>query len=71
MQTALGDLQDLRMLVLTFERLLEERPDAVLPILCSLVCEARDQAWLRWLDASAALRSAKGRQGLLQLQVNC
>ena len=70
MQTALGDLQDLRMLVLTFERLLEERPDAVLPILCSLVCEARDQAWLRWLEASAELRTAAGRQRLRQLQFN-
>jgi hypothetical protein len=58
------------MLVLTFERLLEERPDAVLPILCSLVCEARDQAWLRWLEASAELRTAAGRQQLLQLQFN-
>lgn len=71
MQTALGDLQDLRVLMLTLERLLEERPDAVLPILCSLICEARDQAWLRWLNVSAELRSATGRQRLLQLQFNC
>jgi CHAD domain-containing protein len=71
MQTALGDLQDLRVLMLTLERLLEERPDAVLPILCSLICEARDQAWLRWLNVSAELRNATGRQRLLQLQFNC
>ena len=70
MQTALGDLQDLRVLVLTLERLLEERPDSVLPVLCSLICEARDQAWLRWLEASAELRTAAGRQQLLQLQFN-
>jgi CHAD domain-containing protein len=68
MQTALGDLQDLRVLVLTLERLLEERPDAVLPVLCSLICEARDQAWLRWHEASAQLRTAAGREALLSLQ---
>jgi CHAD domain-containing protein len=68
MQTALGDLQDLRVLVLTLERLLEERPDAVLPVLCSLICEARDQAWLRWHEASAQLRTAAGREALLALQ---
>jgi hypothetical protein len=50
--------------------LLEERPDAVLPVLCSLICEARDQAWLRWLEASAELRSPVGRQQLLRLQFN-
>jgi len=70
MQTALGDLQDLRVLVLTLERLLEEQPDGVLPVLCSLICEARDQAWLRWLEASAELRTPAGRQRLLQLQLN-
>jgi hypothetical protein len=56
--------------VLTLERLLDEQPDGVLPVLCSLICEARDQAWLRWLEASAELRTPAGRQRLLQLQLN-
>ena len=70
MQTALGYLQDLRVLVLTLERLLDEQPDGVLPVLCSLICEARDQSWLRWLEASAELRTPACRQRLLQLQPN-
>lgn len=70
MQAALGELQDLRVLMLTLERLLEEQPDAALPSLCSLILEARDQAWTAWLAASAALRTAAGRQGLLKLQLN-
>ena len=70
MQAALGELQDLRVLMLTLERLLEERPDAALPSLCSLILEARDQAWTAWLAASAELRTAAGRQGLLKLQLN-
>ncbi len=70
MQAALGELQDLRVLMLTLERLLEEQPDAALPSLCSLILEARDQAWTAWLAASAELRTAAGRQGLLKLQLN-
>ena len=70
MQTSLGELQDLRVLMLMLERLLEERPDAVLPSLCSLILEARDQAWQSWLEASAELRTAAGRQRLLNLQLN-
>ena len=70
MQAALGDLQDLRVLMLTLERLLEEPPDAALPSLCSLLLEARDQAWRTWLAASAELRTAAGRHRLLNLQLN-
>ncbi len=70
MQTSLGELQDLRVLVQTLERLLEDRPDVVLPSLCSLIVEARDQAWLSWLEVSAEMRTAEGRAQLLRLQFN-
>ncbi len=70
MQATLGELQDLRVLMHTLERLLEERPDAALPSLCSLILEARDQAWSSWLAASAELRTAPGRHRLLSLALN-
>lgn len=69
MQTSLGELQDLQVLVQTLARLLDGAPDAVMPCLCSLITEARDQAWLRWLDVSAEFRMPEGRQRLLSLQV--
>ena len=69
MQTVLGDLQDLQVLVHTLERLLEAAPDSVMPCLCSLILEAQDQAWQRWLLLAADLRTVEGRQGLLQLQL--
>ena len=69
LQTVLGDLQDLKVLVLTLERLLEAPPDSVMPCLCSLVLEAQDQAWQSWRERSAPMRSAEGRQALLKLQL--
>ncbi len=63
MQTVLGDLQDLQVLVHTLERLLEAAPDSVMPCLCSLILEAQDQAWQRWLlrqQTCALLRAARG-----------
>ena len=68
-QTVLGDLQDLQVLVHTLERLLEAAPDSVMPCLCSLILEAQDQAWQRWLLLAADLRTLEGRQGLLKLQL--
>jgi CHAD domain-containing protein len=69
LQTSLGDLQDLQVLVATLERLLEGAPEAVMPVLSSLIFEARDQAWTTWRHASADLRTLAGRQRLLSLQV--
>lgn len=69
LQSNLGELQDLQVLMSTLERLLDGAPDAVMPVLCSLITEARDQAWLNWLTASADMRTRAGRQGLLRLQV--
>jgi CHAD domain-containing protein len=69
LQSHLGELQDLQVLVSTLERLLDGAPDAAMPVLCSLITEARDQAWLSWLQASADIRTPAGRQGLLRLQV--
>lgn len=69
MQTALGDLQDLRVLFSTIERLLDQAPDVAMPTLCSLIFEARDQAWQRWLHVSSTLRSVDGRQQLMRLQL--
>jgi CHAD domain-containing protein len=69
LQTVLGDLQDLKVLVLTLERLLEAPPDSVMPCLCSLVLEAQDQAWQSWRERSAPMCSAEGRQALLKLQL--
>lgn len=69
LQSHLGELQDLQVLVSTLERLLDGAPDAAMPVLCSLITEARDQAWLSWLQASADIRTPAGRQRLLRLQV--
>ena len=70
LQGALGDLQDLEVLDQTLVRLLDAAPDALMPSLSSLLAEARDQAWLRWLAASERLRSREGREELLQLQIS-
>jgi CHAD domain-containing protein len=69
LQTSLGELQDLQVLVSTLERLLEGPPDAAMPVLFSFIVEARDQAWAAWIHASADLRTLAGRQRLLSLQV--
>ena len=69
LQGALGDLQDLEVLDQTLVRLLDAAPDALMPSLSSLLAEARDQAWLRWLAASERLRSRQGRQEVLKLQI--
>jgi CHAD domain-containing protein len=68
-QAALGDLQDLEVLAHTLERQLDGAPDALMPSLSSLLAEARDQAWLEWQAAAQQLRSLKGRQDLLGLQL--
>jgi CHAD domain-containing protein len=69
LQTELGDLQDLEVLGQTLNRLLDGEMDAAMPSLCSLIAEARQQAWLRWRASSAVLRTPDGRQQLIRLQL--
>jgi len=69
LQGVLGDLQDLVVLDQTLARHLEGAPDAVMPTLCSLLTEARDGAWLLWLERSTWLRSVEARRQLLALQL--
>lgn len=69
LQEVLGELQDLEVLDQTLTRQLDGAPDVLMPTLSSLLAEARDQAWTRWVAAAEPLRSSRARQALLQLQI--
>lgn len=67
MQQHLGDLNDLQLLQQALQRQFHDAPDRLAPCLCSLLAEARDQAWLRWRAEADPLISPAGRSELQRL----
>jgi len=67
MQQHLGDLNDLQLLDQALQRQFHESPDRIAPCLCSLLAEARDQAWLRWRSEAETLLTPAGRAALHRL----
>lgn len=61
LQALLGDLNDLQLLEAALHHQLDASPDQVLPGLCSLMAELREQAWQQWLVQSQPFRGAAGR----------
>lgn len=62
MQELLGDLNDLQLLQAALDRQLDGRPDQLLPGLCSLLAEQRDQAWQDWRCLVEAQQQAEWRR---------
>ncbi|NDG23180.1 MAG: CHAD domain-containing protein [Synechococcaceae bacterium WBB_10_009] len=67
MQQHLGDLHDLQLLDQALNRQFHDAPDRVAPCLCSLLLEARDQAWQAWRQQADGLLTAAGRDALQRL----
>lgn len=70
MQHHLGDLNDLQLLDQALQQQFHESPDRIAPCLCSLLAEARDQAWLRWRSEADTLLSPAGRAALQRLPLS-
>ena len=71
MQHHLGDLNDLQLLDQALHQQFHESPDRLAPCLCSLLAEARDQAWLRWRSEADLLMDPAGRAALQRLPLAC
>ena len=70
MQHHLGDLNDLQLLDQALQQQFHESPDRIAPCLCSLLAEARDQAWLRWRSEADTLLTPAGRAALQRLPLS-
>jgi CHAD domain-containing protein len=69
MQRHLADLNDLQLLDQALHRQFDYAPDRLASCLCSLLEEARDQAWLRWRSEADTLLAPAGRAALQRLQL--
>jgi CHAD domain-containing protein len=67
LQHHLGDLNDLQLLQQALQQQFHDAPDRVAPCLCSLLAEARDQAWLRWRAEAHTVIAPAGRAALQRL----
>jgi CHAD domain-containing protein len=64
LQALLGDLNDLQLIDAALHRQLDASPDQVVPGLCSIMAELREQAWQQWLVESQPFRGSRGRMDL-------